>query len=81
MADLHDKEFGRGNQRLLNAIIKEKPEAVFIAGDMIIAKPDKNHIGTISFLNALAKEFPIYYGSGNHEIGRASCRERVSPPV
>ena len=67
LSDLHDKAFGHQNKKLLAAIDKIKPEAVYIAGDMITALPGKQYDDTIAFLKALSEKYPVYYGSGNHE--------------
>ena len=67
LADLHGKEYGLGNEKLLEAIYKEKPTAVFIAGDMLTAKPGKDFKHVLSFLDALQERYPIFYGNGNHE--------------
>lgn len=67
LSDLHDKAFGYQNQKLLAAIDKIKPEAVYIAGDMITALPGRQFDDTIAFLKSLSEKYPVYYGSGNHE--------------
>lgn len=67
LSDLHDKAFGYQNQKLLAAIDKIKPEAVYIAGDMITAIPGRQFDDTIAFLKSLSEKYPVYYGSGNHE--------------
>lgn len=67
IADLHNKRYGRENERLLNEIRARKPDVILIAGDILTAKPGKSIQPAISFLEVLAKEFPVYYGNGNHE--------------
>ena len=67
LADLHGKEFGVDNQKLLNAIKKGKPEAVFVAGDIITAKPKCDTNAASQFIRKLSEDFMIFYGSGNHE--------------
>ena len=67
LSDLHDKAFGHQNKKLLAAIDKIKPEAVYIAGDMITALPGRQFDDTIAFLKSLSEKYPVYYGSGNHE--------------
>lgn len=67
LSDLHDKAFGHQNKKLLAAIEKIKPEAVYIAGDMITALPGRQFDDTIAFLKSLSEKYPVYYGSGNHE--------------
>lgn len=67
LSDLHNKQFGEKNKKLLEAIRKCRPDGILIAGDMITAKKEKDTKETVEFLGALSKEFPIYYGQGNHE--------------
>lgn len=67
LSDLHNKKYGRDNEELLEAIRKKKPDMVLITGDILTARPGKTLEPALQLLGALAKEFPIYYGNGNHE--------------
>lgn len=67
LSDLHNKQFGKENEKLLQAIKKVNPDGILIAGDMITAKVGQNIEPTLHFIRNLAKEFPVYYGQGNHE--------------
>jgi len=67
LADLHNKRYGRKNERLLAAIREQKPDFIFVAGDMPTARPGKPLEPALDFLRELAKDYPIYYGNGNHE--------------
>lgn len=67
IADLHNKRYGKNNEILLAAIREKKPDMIWIAGDILTAKPGKTMEPAICFLRELAREFPIYYGNGNHE--------------
>lgn len=67
LSDLHGKSFGRNNEKLLGKIRELNPDGIFIAGDMITAKPGRNYDETVAFIRKLADSFPVYYGSGNHE--------------
>lgn len=67
LTDLHNKRYGKDNERLLGAIRGQKPDFVFIAGDILTAKPGASMKPALELLGALAKEYPIYYGNGNHE--------------
>lgn len=67
LADLHNKSFGKGNERLLGKIHEIHPDMVLIAGDMIYAKPGGDFQKTAEFLKQLADEYPVFYGIGNHE--------------
>lgn len=67
LADLHNKRYGRDNEKLLEAIREQKPDFIFVAGDMLTARPGKNFEPAIQLLGALVKDYPVYYGNGNHE--------------
>ena len=67
LADLHNKCFGRGNERLLETVGACRPDCILIAGDMLTAKPGKSFETALHVLEELAKEYPVYYGNGNHE--------------
>ena len=38
LSDLHNKVYGKHNKRLLYAITKQRPDAILIAGDMLVGK-------------------------------------------
>lgn len=67
IADLHNKQYGRDNSVLLEAINAQEPDAIFIAGDILTAHPKQSLKPAISFLEKLAEKYPIFYGNGNHE--------------
>lgn len=67
LADVHNKQYGKGNERLITAIEELKPDAVLIAGDIITADPGKKNKKAIELMKELAARYPIYYGNGNHE--------------
>lgn len=68
LTDLHNKEFGRGNERLLAAIAKINPDIVLIGGDTMVAKAGQGDLAvTERMLRGLSRIAPVYYGNGNHE--------------
>lgn len=67
LADLHNKRYGRENEKLLEAVRACRPDCILIAGDMLTSKPGKTLDIALHVLEELAKEYPIYYGNGNHE--------------
>lgn len=67
LSDLHNKQFGKDNEKLLAAIRRLSPDGILIAGDMITAKVGKEMQPTLRFIGKLAEEYPVFYGQGNHE--------------
>lgn len=70
LTDLHDKKFGADNVRLLEAIRKAAPDLVLVGGDTPVVRNHKPSSvqATLSLIQKLVKEYPVYYGYGNHEL-------------
>lgn len=68
LTDLHDKEFGPDNERLLQAIREARPDMVLIGGDMMVAKGVGDLTLSLKFLKRLSEEFTVICANGNHEI-------------
>lgn len=68
LADLHNASFGTENERLLQTIREQQPDYILLAGDMIIGKPEQSTAVPAHLICELAKEYPVYYGKGNHEL-------------
>ena len=80
LSDLHDKEFGRENERLFQVLRDVRPDLVLIGGDTMVAKAGAAKLDvTERLLDGLcrilkedgssgpAASFRIFYGNGNHE--------------
>lgn len=67
LSDLHNKSYGKKNEKLLKSIAELAPEAVLIAGDILTAKPGKSYEVALDLMKSLALKYPVYYGMGNHE--------------
>ncbi len=66
ISDLHNKEFGKNNSRLILLISSESPDLIIISGDLV----DSRHTDIESALEfvSMAKDIaPVYYSTGNHE--------------
>lgn len=66
LADMHNKQFGQGNCKLVKAIDGINPDFILVAGDMLTAKPGKDYTPAVDFFRDM-KNRPVYYGLGNHE--------------
>ena len=80
LADLHNRTFGRNNNRLIRKIDNLSPDFIIIAGDMINKKDICYPGSTFTLIEQLAKKYKIYYAYGNHEhrlerIGREASSE------
>lgn len=67
LSDLHNYQYGKDNVQLLDAIEKEAPDAVVLAGDMITAGKKEKFEKTVTFLEKIKDRYPLYYAYGNHE--------------
>lgn len=67
LTDLHNNEFGSKNHRLVERIIKEEPDVIFLTGDMLNADEERTDI-LIELVKALTLIAPVYVSLGNHEM-------------
>lgn len=66
ITDLHSCYYGDGQSELLDEVYRQNPDLVLFGGDIIDdILPQQNAMLTLS---ALAKRYPCYYVSGNHEF-------------
>lgn len=75
LADLHNRTYGKENEKLLERIDDIRPDRVLCAGDMLTARPGKTFDAALSFMKHLASDYPVYYGLGNHEYRMNLYRE------
>lgn len=68
LSDLHGKEFGRKNSRLIAKIVKENPDFIVITGDIIHKYREKDERVALELVSALSVVAPELYVSGNHEM-------------
>ena len=66
LSDLHHKEFGKNQSKLIKKIKKIQPDLIVMTGDIV----DKNHTDMSSvedLIKGVTKLAQVYYVSGNHE--------------
>jgi predicted MPP superfamily phosphohydrolase len=68
ISDLHNKLFGKNQRRLLRHISREQPDLIVITGD-IIDDYNTNVAKALELTDRLASIAPVYYVTGNHELG------------
>ena len=68
ISDLHGKEYGKDNIRLLEKISEQKPDAIFVVGDMLDDNDAENGFSkTKNLLIELLDIAPVYLSYGNQE--------------
>ena len=66
LADLHNFSYGPGNERLAEAVLAQKPDAVLVAGDLLVGRPGADFTPALELMRRLREaELPVYYGNGN----------------
>ena len=75
LSDLHESRFGDKQQKLLDAVLREAPDIIFVTGDMVEdgkacaggerIMSDTN--AALELLSGLIKIAPVYMVYGNHE--------------
>jgi len=67
ISDLHNVDFGKNNEVLLDKIDSLSPDLVLLGGDTIIGKPQKDMEIGLDFIKQLGARWQIYAANGNHE--------------
>jgi predicted MPP superfamily phosphohydrolase len=68
ISDLHGKEYGKDNKRLLAKISEQNPDAIFVVGDMLDDNDAENNFSkTTKLLTDLLDIAPVYFSYGNQE--------------
>lgn len=65
VSDLHGKEFGEGNQRLLDYVRDLDPDCIAVVGDLLHEAAQLDMVPAVA--RGLAAIAPTYYVTGNHE--------------
>ena len=65
IADLHGKEFGENQERLLQAVRETAPDLIAIDGDFFDEKTELSRLDPL--VRGLCAIAPTYYVTGNHE--------------
>jgi predicted MPP superfamily phosphohydrolase len=66
LSDLHSKEFGKDQSKLVNKIKKLKPDVIFVTGDLVDSSKYNEEVSLTLMREAVAIA-PLYYVTGNHE--------------
>lgn len=67
ISDLHNKDFGKNNSKLINKIKEENPDLIFITGDIIDSRRTNIDIA-VNLSHSLVQIAPTFYVTGNQEV-------------
>ncbi len=67
LTDLHNRRYGKENDKLLEAVREQEADLILIGGDMLIGKKNVSSEVAEEFITKLAEIGPVYYANGNHE--------------
>lgn len=67
VSDLHNKVYGKDNDKVIREIEQANPDFILIVGDLVTSHQDEPVDTGIQFVNALSGKYRIYYSLGNHE--------------
>lgn len=65
ISDNHGKQFGQGNERLLQHVARLQPDLIAITGDLIDRESQLETVDELA--KGLSEIAPTYYVTGNHE--------------
>ena len=65
ISDLHGKEFGEGNEKLLDYVRDLEPDCIAVVGDLLHEEAQLAMVPAVA--RGLAAVAPTYYVTGNHE--------------
>lgn len=83
LSDLHGREFGSGNGRLLEKISAEEPDLIVFVGDIFNEDADEKEIESMcALIRGEVEIAPVFFCMGNHEYAyqkthASSLRERI----
>lgn len=66
LTDLHNSEFEKNNEKLVEKIKEQKPDIVCITGDLINMHSDNTNVAA-NLIEKLSALFPVFISFGNHE--------------
>ena len=74
VSDLHGKAFGKNNCRLVERVLKERPDFIAVTGDIIHRYTERNKKVALRLVSSLIEIAPVLYVAGNHELRNKGYR-------
>lgn len=66
ISDLHNKSFGKNQEKLIKEIVEIGPDLIVITGDLIDRRRYNEKI-SLQLIKQIVKLAPVYFVTGNHE--------------
>lgn len=67
LSDLHNKKYGKNNEKTIADVRALNPDLVLVGGDMMTAYPGEDYSSGLHFVSEVCKDRPYVYAEGNHE--------------
>ena len=84
ISDLHSKNFGKKQSKLIKKINEIKPDIIVFTGDSFDANRStgqKDLEPTLNIVRQIKNNYPIYYITGNHEEANDDLWEKLKPQL
>lgn len=75
VSDLHDRRFGKEQEKLLNAIRDARPDLILITGDLFNRHRKSACENAFTFIRGAVGIAPVYFAEGNHECSLGETGE------
>lgn len=76
ISDLHNKEFGEGQERILKIVREAEPDIIAVTGDVIDSARTDVDVA-VEFMTGAVQYAPVYFVSGNHEAWAAEAYQEL----
>lgn len=67
VTDLHNSQFGDGNEKLIEKVAKQQPDLIVLTGDLLNSHEEDTSIA-LDLVRKLSNLAPAYVSYGNHEL-------------
>lgn len=67
LSDLHNKNFGKDQKKLVEVIKRANPDLIVFTGDIVDSR-NYNEKPSLELMKSIIEIAPVYYVTGNHEL-------------
>ena len=76
ISDLHNAEFGKDNETLLQMLKEARPDMIVVTGDLVDSSRTDFNVA-LKVLRQAMQIAPVYYATGNHEAWLGQSYEKL----